>query len=119
MREPVLRSPIPTDEIMGLVQSLYTSFLTPRYVGRKLMHAAKSRDHFRYYVVRGSRYVVGHMLDFRKSQLETDVDGASQPDTGVAELPVTLHTAGGSTAPVDESLLVPTSPDEAAVSVPR
>lgn len=119
MREPVLRSPIPTDEIMGLVQSLYTSFLTPRYVSRKLMHAVKSRDHFRYYVVRGSRYVVGHMLDFRKSQLETNVNGASQPDTGVAELPVTLHTAGGSTAPVDEALLVPTSPDEAAVAVPR
>ena len=41
MREPVLRSPIPTPEIMGLVQSLYTSFLTPRYVARKLLHAGQ------------------------------------------------------------------------------
>ena len=105
MREPVLRSPIPTEAIMGLVQSLYTSFLTPRYVARKLLHSMKSRDHFRYYVVRGSKYVVGHMLDFRKGQVDARA-GADRPeDTGVAELPVKLYTAGGSTAPVAPELL--------------
>ncbi len=113
MREPVLRSPIPTDEIMGLVQSLYASFLTPRYVARKLMHSVKSRDHFRYYIVRGSRYVVGHMLDFRKGQLETSINGSTEPDTGTAQLPVKLYTAGDSTAPVDETLLVPPEPEPA------
>lgn len=113
MREPVLRSPIPTDEIMGLVQSLYTSFLTPRYVTRKLLHAVKSRDHFRYYVLRGSRYIVGHMLDFRKGQLEVEETGTTAVDTGVAELPVRLYTAGGSTAPVDSSLLKPSSTEAA------
>ncbi|MBM4436997.1 MAG: radical SAM protein, partial [Actinobacteria bacterium] len=41
MREPVLTSPIPQADILGLVQSLYTSFLTPRYVGRKLLHSMK------------------------------------------------------------------------------
>ena len=118
MREPVLRSPIPTPEIMGLVQSLYTSFLTPRYVTRKLLHAGKSRDHFRYYVVRGSRYIVGHMLDFRKGQLEAAANGAESADTGVAELPARLFTAGGSTAPIDASLLEPAAPEaEPAVAV--
>ena len=66
---------------MGLVQSLYTSFLTPRYVTRKLLHAGRSRDHFRYYVVRGSRYIVGHMLDFRKGQLDDGETGAAPVDT--------------------------------------
>ena len=64
MREPVLKSPIPDEQIMGLVRSLYTSFLTPKYVARTLRSAVKSRDHFRYYVVRGSKYLVGHLLDF-------------------------------------------------------
>ncbi len=100
MREPVLRSPIPNDEILGLVQSLYTSFVTPRYVARTLMHSVKSRDHFRYYVIRGSRYIVGHMLDFRKGQLAGSGAEPAAEDTGVAELPVKLYTAGGSTAPL-------------------
>ena len=107
MREPVLRSPIPKDEIMGLVQSLYTSFLTPRYVTRKLLHATKSRDHFRYYVVRGSKYVVGHLLDFRAGQNDGVTDSSLRDDPGVAELPVQLFTAGGTTAPVDAQLLEP------------
>ena len=107
MREPVLRSPIPDDEIMGLVQSLYTSFLTPRYVTRKLLHATKSRDHFKYYVVRGSKYVVGHLLDFRAGQNNGVADDASAGESGVADLPVELFTAGGSTAPVDAALLEP------------
>ena len=105
MREPVLRCPMAPGDVMGLVQSLYTSFLTPRYVARKLLHSVRSRDHFRYYVIRGSRYVVGHLLDFRKGQLgESEGDG---PDTGVAELPVKLYTAGGITAPVPKELLSP------------
>ena len=107
IREPVLRSPIPAAEVMGLVQSLYTSFLTPRYVARKLLHSVKSRDRFRYYVVRGSRYSVGHMLDFRKGQLDSAGTGNAPVETGVAELPTKLYTAGGSVAPIGVSLVRP------------
>ncbi len=116
MREPVLKSPIPTDAIMGLVQSLYTSFLTPRYVTRKLLHSARSRDHFRYYVVRGSRYVIGHLLDFRSGQV-AESQTAHGPDTGVAELPVELHTAGGTTAPVSSELLTPATAEPAGSGI--
>ena len=102
MREPVLTSPAEPEQIMGLVQSLYTSFLTPRYLVRKLKDVTKSRDHFRYYVVRGSKYLVGHLLDFRSSQVvEDNVVGEL---TGLAELPVELYTVGGSTAPVPADL---------------
>ncbi len=110
MREPVLRAPMATEQVLELVQGLYTSFLTPRYVTRKLLHALKSRDHFRYYVVRGSRYVVGHLLDFRTGQLDDDGNGEAL-ETGVAELPVKLYTAGGSTAPVAPELLEAAAPD--------
>ena len=116
MREPVLKSPIPTDAIMGLVQSLYTSFLTPRYVTRKLLHSARSRDHFRYYVLRGSRYVIGHLLDFRSGQV-AESQTAHGPDTGVAELPVELHTAGGTTAPVSSELLTPATAEPAGSGI--
>ena len=116
MREPVLKSPIPTDAIMGLVQSLYTSFLTPRYVTRKLLHSARSRDHFRYYVLRGSRYVIGHLLDFRSGQV-AESQTAHGPDTGVAELPVELHTAGGTTAPVSSDLLAPAAAEPAGSGI--
>ncbi|HLA80488.1 MAG TPA: radical SAM protein [Thermoleophilia bacterium] len=106
MREPVLISPIPDEEILGLVQSLYTSFLTPRYVARKLGSALRSRDHFRYYVVRGSRYVVGHLLDFRKEQVTSRPFSEVGAPSGVAELPVKLYTVGGETAPVPVELLL-------------
>jgi radical SAM superfamily enzyme YgiQ (UPF0313 family) len=102
MREPVLTCPAEPDQILGLVQSLYTSFMTPRYIIRKLGDAVRSRDHFQYYVLRGSRYLVGHMLDFRKGQTPA-VEVISKP-TGVENLPVELYTVGGDTAPVPEDV---------------
>lgn len=106
MREPVLKSPIPKSEIMGLVQSLYTSFLSPSYMARTLKRAVRSRDHFRYYVVRGSKYLVGHLLDFRKSQVDSDTVSPirATTDHGVADLPVELYTAGGFTAPLPDAV---------------
>jgi anaerobic magnesium-protoporphyrin IX monomethyl ester cyclase len=112
MREPVLTCPAQPEEILGLVQSLYTSFLTPRYVLRKLKDAVKSPAHFQYYVVRGSKYIVGHMLDFRQEQVSGDHSLGSQ--TGVEELPVDLYTAGGFTAPIPEDLVTVQIPSRSA-----
>ena len=52
--------------------------------------------------------MVGHLLDFRKGQL--DEAGRAGEDTGVAELPVELFTVGGAAAPVSEELLAPAEP---------
>src|SRR3989338_2084989 len=68
MREPVMKSPIPETEIMELTQAIYTSFLTPRYIFRKLS-SIRSKDDLNYYVIRGGKYVFGHLKDFAKSQL--------------------------------------------------
>jgi anaerobic magnesium-protoporphyrin IX monomethyl ester cyclase len=68
MREPVMVSPIPDEKIMELVQSLYTSFLTPRYIVRKLTQI-RTMDDVNYYIVRGSKYLWGHLKDFAKEQV--------------------------------------------------
>lgn len=64
MREPVMKSPIPDKEIMDLTQQIYTSFLTPRYIIRKLL-SIRSRDDVNYYMIRGGKYIWGHLSDFK------------------------------------------------------
>ncbi len=124
MREPVLVSPIPNDQILGLVQGLYTSFLSRRYVTRKLHSVYQSTDHFKYYVVRGSKYLVGHMLDFLPSQAQQEPNAGNftqiGPASGVADLPVKLYTAGGQAAPVPEQVFVERAEErEVVASVAR
>ena len=68
MREPIMKSPIPDAEIMELTQKIYTSFLTPRYILRKLS-SIRSMDDVNYYIFRGGKYIWGHLKDFAKSQL--------------------------------------------------
>lgn len=68
MREPIMKSPIPDSEIMGLTQNIYTSFLTPKYLIRKLL-SIRNLDDINYYIIRGGKYIFGHLKDFAKSQL--------------------------------------------------
>jgi len=68
MREPIMKSPIPDKELLGLTQKIYTSFLTPKYLFRKLA-SFRSIDDVNYYVVRGSRYLWGHLKDFAKLRI--------------------------------------------------
>lgn len=68
MREPVMKSPIPEQEILALTQKIYTSFLTPRYIMRKLI-SIRNRDDINYYLIRGGKYIFGHLKDFAKNQL--------------------------------------------------
>ena len=68
MREPIMKAPIPDAEIMDLTQKIYTSFLTPRYIFRKLL-SIRTMDDINYYLIRGGKYIWGHLKDFAKSQL--------------------------------------------------
>lgn len=68
MREPILKSPIPKERIMELTQGIYSSFLTPKFILRKLS-SIRSWDDISYYLVRGSQYIFGHLKDFTKFQL--------------------------------------------------
>ena len=67
MREPILVSPIPDEKLLALTRSLYTSFINPKFVVRKLA-SIRSKDDFNYIVSRGGRYVAGHLKDFARSR---------------------------------------------------
>ncbi|MGI8914634.1 MAG: hypothetical protein ACR2JY_12795 [Chloroflexota bacterium] len=84
----------------------------------------QSTDHFKYYVVRGSKYLVGHMLDFLPSQAQQEPNAGNftqiGPASGVADLPVKLYTAGGQAAPVPEQVFVERAEErEVVASVAR
>lgn len=66
MREPIMKSPIPDEEIMELTRKIYTSFLTPKYLFRKLL-SIRNWDDINYYFLRGGRYILGHLKDFGKA----------------------------------------------------
>ena len=78
MREPVMKSPIPEREIMELTQNIYTSFLIPRYIMRKLL-SIRSWDDINYYGIRGGQYIFGHLKDFAKSQLNRRYKASLSP----------------------------------------
>jgi radical SAM superfamily enzyme YgiQ (UPF0313 family) len=68
MREPVmkLREDVKYEEILELTQGIYKSFLTPRFVLRKLM-SIRSMDDIRFFWMAGMR-VIGHLTDFSHKQ---------------------------------------------------
>jgi radical SAM superfamily enzyme YgiQ (UPF0313 family) len=63
MREPIMKTEMADDEIMGLARSLYSAFITPRFIWREL-RGIRSWDDVRYYTRAGLR-VLGHLLDFK------------------------------------------------------
>ena len=66
MREPVMRCPVPDDELRALVRGLYGSFLTPRFVWRQLRSIRSPSDAA--FLARAGLRVFGHLLDFRRSR---------------------------------------------------
>ena len=62
MREPIMKTGIPDEEIMALIRGLYTSFLTPRFIMRQII-AVRSPSDVTYLWKAGLR-VLGHLFDF-------------------------------------------------------
>lgn len=65
MRKPIMKTDIPDKKILALTQMIYTSFLTPKYLFRKIL-SLRSRDDINYYLIRGGKYILGHLKDFGK-----------------------------------------------------
>ena len=63
MREPVMKTEMTDAEIMGLTRGIYKSFLTPRFVVRKLLKIRRWEDILYYW--RAALRVLNHLLDFR------------------------------------------------------
>jgi radical SAM superfamily enzyme YgiQ (UPF0313 family) len=66
MRESVIEGPLDDAAIRRYVKRLYRSFLTPRFIGRRLA-SVRSLDDLRFLSSAGAK-VAGHLIDFRHRQ---------------------------------------------------
>jgi radical SAM superfamily enzyme YgiQ (UPF0313 family) len=64
MREPVMKTEMSDAEILAMTRGIYTSFLTPRFLWRKLRQIRRWGDLVFYW--RAGLRVLGHLLDFRR-----------------------------------------------------
>ena len=62
MREPVMKSPIGNDNMMKLVQGLYSVSFNPEFLARKLLSIRDIGD-LKYFIKAGKK-VFGHIFDF-------------------------------------------------------
>ncbi|HRN70784.1 MAG TPA: hypothetical protein PLS49_06415, partial [Candidatus Woesebacteria bacterium] len=66
MREPVMKIPFEHKKLLELEQVLYSTFMTPGYIGHKLMRIRTPHD-VKYLFYMAYKFL-GHMLDFDPNQ---------------------------------------------------
>jgi len=66
MKQPIMRSAIPDDKIMELVQGMYKVSFQPQFILRKIF-SLRDTDDFKY-SLRAARKVLGHIFDFRQTK---------------------------------------------------
>lgn len=62
MREPIMKSPISDEKLMQLTQGIYKSFLTPKFIFRKII-SIRSIGDLKFFARAGMK-LIGHLLDF-------------------------------------------------------
>jgi radical SAM superfamily enzyme YgiQ (UPF0313 family) len=67
MRKPVMKSSLTEKQVLELTQELYKSFLTPRFILRKITEI-RSVDDVKFLFMAGWRFL-GHLMDFSPSQI--------------------------------------------------
>ena len=65
MRQPVMKTEMSDEEIMALTRGIYKSFLTPRFILRKIL-SIRSFDDLKFFWRAGLK-LIGHLLDFGRS----------------------------------------------------
>ena len=63
MRRPIMKSPISDQKLMELTQGLYKSFLTPKFIIRKIF-SIRGTDDIKFLWRSGMKFI-GHLLDFK------------------------------------------------------
>jgi len=71
MREPVMKIPFPQEKIYELEQELYSAFMTPRYVIRKIVSIRNLHDFL--YLFYMAKKLLGHLLDFDPNQTKVSM----------------------------------------------
>ena len=72
MRAPVMKIPFDEERLLGLTQMLYSSFLSPQYILRKIK-SIRSWDDVKFYLMSAKKYF-GHLKDFDKGQIRKQVE---------------------------------------------
>lgn len=67
MRGPVMKVPFSEKRLMELTQELYSSFLTPQYIFRRIL-SIRSLDDVKF-LLYSAKKLIGHLLDFDKNQI--------------------------------------------------
>ncbi|OGK20123.1 hypothetical protein A3D80_04330 [Candidatus Roizmanbacteria bacterium RIFCSPHIGHO2_02_FULL_40_13b] len=70
MRQPVMKIPFSHKKILELEQDLYSSFMTPQYITRKIVGIRSAHD-FMYLFYMGKK-LIGHLLDFDPNQTKVN-----------------------------------------------
>ncbi len=70
MREPVMKTPFSKEKIYDLEQELYSSFMTPQYIFRKIAGIRSWHD-FQYLFYMAQK-LLAHLLDFDPNQTKVD-----------------------------------------------
>ncbi|MGB9707091.1 MAG: B12-binding domain-containing radical SAM protein, partial [Microgenomates group bacterium] len=66
MRRPVMKTEMSDEEVLALTQGIYKSFLTPKFLLRKIA-SARSIDELHFFV-RAGKKVWGHLKDFAREK---------------------------------------------------
>ncbi len=66
MREPIMKSPLTKKQILNLEQDLYSTFMTPQYITRKILSIRSVHDFT--YLFYMAKKLIGHLLDFDPNQ---------------------------------------------------
>ena len=66
MREPVMNMPFDKQKLYDLMQDLYSAFVSPQYILRKLMQIRSVEDAT--FLLYAGKKVLGHLLDFDPKQ---------------------------------------------------
>ena len=66
MRGPVMKIPFAKERLFELIQELYSSFMSPRFIMRKIL-AVRSVSDVKFLFV-SAKKLLGHLLDFDKGQ---------------------------------------------------
>ncbi len=75
MRRAVMKTPFPVEKIYELEQELYSSFMTPHYIMRKVLSIRSAHD-FMYLFYMGKK-LIGHLLDFDPNQTKVNFFSAA------------------------------------------
>ena len=70
MREPLMKTPFPKEKIYALEQELYSSFMTPQYIIRRVLSIRSFHD-FKYFFYMAWK-LLAHLLDFDPSQTKSE-----------------------------------------------